>query len=243
MNTCVRVLVACAGLLLVVASKVPSALANTPLNVNLLANPGFENGPGSVSANFVPVLTYPNPTTGQWAAESSFVEGTDPNWGQLVHSGSYMMAMNGPGTSDYSQAWQNTAITGDVGDTVTVSAWFAAPQPGSVAIVDAFCFDANGNQVGTTIGQGAALSASNTWTEFSYSGTIPANTSYILTQVAYENATRVDGGNSPFAGGFVDDTSLTITPEPGTLTLLGTGAVALVGYRWHRRRAAKSAAV
>ena len=46
----------------------------------------------------------------------------------------------------------------------------------------------------------------------------------------------IDGGGSWIASDY--STRLTLIPEPGTLVLLGMGAVALLGYLWRRKRAA-----
>ena len=46
----------------------------------------------------------------------------------------------------------------------------------------------------------------------------------------------MDGGANWVASDYA--TRLTLIPEPGTLVLLGMGAVALLGYLWRRKRAA-----
>ena len=43
-------------------------------------------------------------------------------------------------------------------------------------------------------------------------------------------------GNGVLTFNFVDDGSITVVPEPGTISLFGVGLIGMLGYSWYRRR-------
>jgi len=82
-----------------------------------------------------------------------------------------------------------------------------------------------GSQI-TNVGTGLLLDANpQTWEVASVSATIPSATTWMIFQVAYNNASL--SGNA----GFADDASLTIVPTPGAAALLGLGGLALIRRR------------
>jgi hypothetical protein len=72
----------------------------------------------------------------------------------------------------------------------------------------------------------------NTWELISASNAIPIGTRWLVSQVAYQDATLlgIDGAYHP---GYVDVADMTITqiPEPATLGLLTLGGLAMYGKR------------
>jgi hypothetical protein len=245
-----------AALCLIGLATMPAAAAN------LLTNPGFESGPGSLFPGGVAILSSTNVSapytsgyaTGIWGAEnaavisSSTAAAVPPPTPQVINpnSGNYMLDMRGANTSSYSQAWQlvdvtpyQTPINGG-GVTVDFSAYFNAPlfvdstgladQP--LAEVTLQFYDSS---YLTTYQQldapGVPISGSNAqtitpliWTQIGLTGiSVPAGTSYILAQVAFDNASLTDPVNSTDYDGYVDDANLTLdnVPEPTAAGLLG----------------------
>ena len=118
---------------------------------------------------------------------------------------------------------------------------------GQVEAYDRVAFFATDNGLNqTSLGSTSSglYSLTNTpiaWQEISVNNcTIPVGTNYIVSEVGFLNSSLVV---SPFTAyspsycpGFVDNASLTVTPEPSTLALLFAGTFCLLAYVWRRRR-------
>lgn len=62
---------------------------------------------------------------------------------------------------------------------------------------------------------------------------VPSTTSYILVEVGFNNASLTTGATD--YDGYVDDANLTLsTPEPASISLLASGAIALLAMRSRR---------
>ncbi|MFZ1935180.1 MAG: PEP-CTERM sorting domain-containing protein [Thermoguttaceae bacterium] len=233
MNTRTNLIIASAGLLLAIACTTPSAEAN------LLVNPGFESGPASLTTDTV-VLNNPF-VTGQWGAENGIIE-SGPDNGVTPNSGSYMLTEY-HNSYQYTSTYQVTNVPYFPGEQATLSAWFNAPAPisGTAEAVVALSCYAGVNSWPTPlappVGQALILSAAPLWQQMSpLTITVPVGTNYIVADVGFLNSSLQDANTGVTFPGFVDDASLTITPEPSSLVLLSVGALALLGYAWRRRR-------
>ncbi len=199
-------------------------------SANLLTNAGFEvsswTGAGNVLGNF------PG-WQGVWGPEVGVITG--PSGGVSPAAGSNMLELNDDGLS-YTQAFQTVDVTSFSGlinsgtATVNASALFntVGGFTGALAIVNVSFF--SGSTYGSLISaspNGALFLDANpqTWQSASTSSLIPVGTTWMMYQVAFNNASM--GGNP----GFVDNTDLTITPAPGAIALLG-----LAGFLGRRRR-------
>lgn len=90
-----------------------------------------------------------------------------------------------------------------------------------------------GGMSGPLISQGLFLDANPaTWEPATVSGVIPVGTRWLVTQVAYNNASLLSN-NGALAGGYVDSafTEIRIVPEPTALSLAGLGVVSLLRSR------------
>jgi hypothetical protein len=229
MNTRTKLILTCAALLLTITATTPSARAN------LLVDPGFEANPLNTDAY---VINTPNPMNpGVWGVEMATITGVDG--GVTPFQGVKMLRM----TDDFqtaTQGFQAIDVTSDAalidsgGATVNMSALFTADKntPAAIgAVYVSFFTTSNYASLTTYIGNSLTLDNSNlTWQTISTSGPIPAGTRWLLSQVAYNDASLV--GNP----GYVDAADLTITPEPGTMLLLLSGMVGLLCYARRKRK-------
>jgi hypothetical protein len=69
----------------------------------------------------------------------------------------------------------------------------------------------------------SAISALNTWQQYTISGTSPAGTAY----VGVYAMNMVGAGTVSAVNVYFDDASLTVVPEPSTLALAGLGVASL----------------
>ena len=208
-----------------------AALAHTA-HANLLNNPGFEisafTGAGNVLNNFTGFQ-------GVWGVEMGGIVG--PTLGVNPASGSNMLAMTDDFIS-YTQTFQ----------AVDVSSYAALINAGNAQVDASALFDTNGGYIGAfglvnvmffsssvyssllgNSGNGTLTLDGNplSWEIASVSSLIPVNTTWVVFQVAYQNASI--GPNT----GFVDDAHLDIraVPAPGAAAL-----VALAGLVGRKRR-------
>jgi hypothetical protein len=216
------------------------AIASQQAQANLLLDPGFESGTVTTAANVLgnfPVYQ------GQWGQELASDTGPDggvtPFQGLLMHS---MSDAGGVATQTF-QVMDVTAYSALINSgsaTVNMSAMFDANQnlPAAIGGVSVSFF--TGNTYGTLtsfISNSLTLDNSpSSWQPISLSGAIPVGTTWMLAQVAYNNASLASSNGAIYPS-YVDAADLTITsvPEPATLTLLAVGGLVCAGAVWRRR--------
>ncbi len=226
MNTYANRRYARAGLLLALVAATPGAFAN------LLVDPGFELNPldtaGNVLNNFT---TY----QGIWGVESAIITGAEN--GVTPPEGVKMLRMTDDGLIA-TQGFQVTDVTSyagliDSGNAIVSASALLnvdASVPAAIGGVTVMFFSAAsyGSPIGTPItGNVNPLDVNpNTWETASVVGSIPVGTRWLVTQVAYSNASLigVDGTIHP---GYVDAADLRIVPEPASIGLLALAATAL----------------
>jgi hypothetical protein len=204
----------------VLVSVLGTASANAQ---NWLVDPGYEQNP--VISHFT-VLNNFAAQQGTWGVENSTITGLVG--GLSPAGGAKMLSMRTEGLFA-TQAWQVTDVSANpfitAGNaTFTLSALFNAENiPAARANVVMQFY--NGAGLGFEI-PGSQLSASMiidnnpvTWQPLPLSGTIPAGTTWMVSQVSFVNSTI---GAQP---GFVDDVGLQIVPSPGSLALLSIGGL------------------
>jgi hypothetical protein len=225
MNTRNNLVLLCAGLLLAFAVSSPSSGAN------LLVDPEFDGIPALNT--FGPVFGPPF-LLGQWGAESGAIVGVDdgvtPRTAQTMLAEYY--------TGSYTQTMQATDVSADpAGSTYTLSAYFNANVPAAQGFVNLSFYDALYNGVGSPVSSSAVPldSLVSTWEQKSITVTVPLTTKYIVSQVAYLDSSLA-GSDGVNHAGYVDSASLTLVPEPGTISLLGMGAFGLLAWAWRRRK-------
>ncbi len=203
-----------------------------PARANLLVDPGFEVNP---LTSYLNVLNDFPTYQGQWGVESATITGVDG--GVSPSEGSQMLRMTDDGLVT-TQAFQVTDVTAYAGlidsgaGIVTLSALLNVDSnvPAAIGGVTVLFFSAAnfGSQIGTPIISNINLdSQPGTWELAALSGGIPVNTRWLVTQVAYSNASLI-GNDGAVHPGYVDAARLIITPEPASLLLLGLGGAALL---------------
>ena len=204
-------------------------------SANLLVDPGFEVNPLTTVSN---VLNNFTTYQGQWGPESATITGVDG--GVTPAQGARMLRM----TTDFiswTQAFQVTDVTSYAalidsgGATVNVSALLNADSglSGAVGNVAVLFFSASNyaSQIGTPVSSNLTLDTlPGTWQTHAASGAVPVNTRWLVTQVAYQNASLLSADGS-YHPAYVDAADLVIVPEPATLGMLSLGALAL----WRKR--------
>jgi hypothetical protein len=230
MNARIRRIVVCAALALAVA------IGAQPARANLLVDPGFETNLLDTAAN---VLNGFTAYQGVWGVENGTIVFAQN--GVTPFQGAKMLRMDDDGLVA-TQGFQVTDLSSYAGlidsgaGIANLSALFNVDkgvQAAAAAVYLQFFSAANyGSQIGSYIGTGLTLDSSDiTWQTISVSGGIPVGTRWLLSQVAYSDASLlgIDGVVHP---GYVDAADLTVTPEPASLVLLLLGA----GSMWMRRR-------
>jgi hypothetical protein len=207
---------------LLVAAAAPCAMAN------LLVDPGFESNPlnslGTVLSNFTVYQ-------GVWGVEAATITGVDG--GVTPAGGVKMLRMVDDGLVA-TQAVQMTDVSSYTGvinngaGIVSLAALFNVDKnvPAAVGGVTIAFFSAGnfGSLIGGPITSNLNPLDANagTWETASLTVPIPVGTKWIMSQVAYSNASLL--GNP----GYVDDADLRIVPTPSSLALLAiAGGVGL----------------
>ena len=215
-----------------VALAASALLTTSDASANILSNPGFESLSSTTAAN---VLNNFTGFQNVWGIEVGSITG--PALGVTPASGARMLGMTDDGLT-YTQTFQAvdvssySALINSGNANVNASALFNTNGGyiGAFAIVNVMFFSGStfGSMLGNS-GNGALnLDANpNTWESASITAAIPVNTTWVVYQVAYQNASI--GNNT----GFVDQAYMDITavPAPGALALLG-----LAGLTARRRR-------
>lgn len=231
MNTRSYRIVACTALAVAATVFAPSAQAN------LLVDPGFEVNPLTTYTN---VLNNFAGYQGQWGVEVATITGVDG--GVTPVEGVKMLRMTDDGLVA-TQGFQATDVTSYAalidsgGAIVNLGALLNVDQnvPAASGGVTVLFFSAAnwGSQIGSPlIGNTALDSSPATWELASVSGAVPVSTRWLVTQVAYSNASLI-GNDGAVHPGYVDAARLTITPEPAALALLAVGGLLIT----RRRRA------
>ncbi|MCE9619236.1 MAG: hypothetical protein K8R92_04940 [Planctomycetes bacterium] len=206
-------------------------------NANLLVNPGFEV---NSTTSYVNVLTNFTGFQGIWGPEVGTITG--PNGGVIPAGGVQMMKLDDDGLS-YTQCFQTTDVSSYSASInagiaqATLQALFTTGQTlnGSIAAVSLQFFGgaSYGTQIGTGISFAMPLDGSAaTWQNVLVTGMIPVGTTWILSQVMYNNASLLASDGVVYSG-YVDDADLDIrlVPAPGAF-----GLVTLAGAFAARRR-------
>ena len=213
----------------------PIAASGTPTQANLLVDPSFEanalTGYANVLTNFVGYQ-------GVWGAENGAITGFEN--GVTPAQGFKMLRMDDDGLAT-TQAFQVTDVTSYAG---AIDAGAASLSLNALFNVDAFVpaavggvyiqfFGAAnyGSQIGTGLAAPLALdSQDTTWETAALTTTVPVGTRWLLSQVYYSNASLI-GNDGTVHPGYVDAADLRLVPEPSTLGLLATGALAMLRRR------------
>jgi len=222
--------------LLAIAALV--SISSTASAVNVLTEPSFELNPLTTLSN---VLTNIPAFQGQWGHENSTIW-TGPDGFVNPDSFSRMLKVDLGG--NYSQTGQCIDVSAyaadiDAGNVlVAMGAMFNADLPAADGSASLSFIDSSGlfgNFTGPDLATGnVTLDAlASTWQPIGLGNTMPAGTRWLFFQVAYRDATLIDGqGQSGF--GYVDSAivDVMVVPEPTTLV-----ALSLVGMLALRRRA------
>ena len=212
-------------------------LAAAPLaSANLLVDPGFESNPLDTINN---VLNNFTTYQGVWGVEAATITGIDN--GVTPAQGAKMLRMTDDGAVatqavQFTDVSSYSALINSGSGIANLSGLFDvdAHVPAAIGGVTIAFF--SGPSFGSIIG-GPITSNINTldsnpatWETASLSVPIPLGTTWIMSQVAYDNASLL-GNDGVLHPGYVDATRLNIVPTPASAALL-----ALAGSIGLRRR-------
>lgn len=216
----------------VIRSATASAIvmsAASAASANILIDPSFENNPLD---NYLNVLNNFPAYQGVWGVENASISGAVG--GVVPPDGVKMLCMLDDGLT-VTQAWQVTDVSANPfipsgTATFTLEAEFNVQNiPAARASVVMQFFSGPGLGFEIPASQLVASltldNAAGTWETISLSGTIPASTTWMASQVSYVNSTL---GGQP---GYVDMGDLTILPAPGSVALLGAGGLIVARRR------------
>jgi hypothetical protein len=230
MNTRTKLVLTCASLLLAITTSTPSAMAN------LLVDPEFDGTPPLL---LMSAVWPPSGSSiyGAWGAENGAIVGVDD--GVTPLTAKTMLAEYTTSSGGYTQTAQVTDVSSyPASSTFTLSAYFNVNNfvPAAHAFVNLSFFDASYASLGGPPSSGLILDTNvSTWEQISLTTIEPLNTKYVVSQVLYDENT-LPGIDGVVHAGYVDSASLTVVPEPGTIALLGMGAIGLLACAWRRRR-------
>ena len=218
------------------ASLIITAFIAISAQANILVDPGFESNPLTTALN---VLNNFPTYQGQWGPEAATIV-TAEN-GVTPIQGVRMLRM--VNTGSYTQAFQITDVTASAGlidsgnALVNLTAQFNVDKALSAALgvvsLTFFTTSTYASNIPPYLTASLTLDNSDsTWQPISLSIPVPVGTRWLLTQVAYQDATLlgIDGQYHP---GYVDaaDTTISQIPEPATMALLGLGSLGLLRQR------------
>lgn len=220
---------------LMMISFICAALIAASAKANLLVDPSFEANPLTTATN---VLNFFATYQGIWGQENSTIVVAEN--GITPAQGVNMLRMDYTGS--YTQTFQVTDVTSYAalidsgGAVVNMNALFNVDKgvPAALGALGVSFFSGNyyGSLTGSFTGSLTLDNSPNTWESISASNAIPIGTRWLVSQVAYQDATLlgIDGLYHP---GYVDAADLTITqiPEPATIGLLSLGALGFLRKR------------
>jgi len=230
MNSRTNRILVCAVLVAAVAASAQSARAN------LLVDPGYEVNALTSASN---VLNNFAGFQGIWGAEVGAIVGAEN--GVTPPEGVQMLRMDDDGLVA-TQTFQVTDVTAyagliDSGNAVVgLSALFNvdAHVPAAVGGVTVLFFSAAnfGSQIGSpiTANLNTLDALPSTWESASAGGPVPIGTRWLVSQVAYGNASLI-GDDGVIHPGYVDIADLRLLPEPATIGLVVVAATALIRRR------------
>ena len=194
---------------------------------------GWDFGTGADDANDVGFDTYNHTTNVYYAGDpipASYSPGDNYGWKWGAENGS----------GQFGTATQIVDVAGDAGSSYRFSAWLSAYTQNddyatinlawaddSGAIASDLTFDGsnNSNVVQNADGTGPGDWTLDNWSLYVAEGTVPADATSAIVTIA-GNALTTNGNDA-----YVDLVSLDIRPipEPGSIALLGLGAITLLG--------------
>jgi len=193
----------------------------TAVHAELLSNAGFESGlTGWTGAGAVMQSSYNYAASTQTVVTNALLARSGTNYLQVGNYASW-------GSWGYSMAYQDVTVTGAVGKTYNLSAYFmddwgGAGTQGAVSSILKLEFWGTGGKLLTTIVGPTSISKDWNlgWQLLSLSGIAPAKTGKIRAVVGQ--------GSTLDEQLRIDDVSLVqVVPEPITLALLGFGGLFL----------------
>ena len=198
------------------------SLATPLLGANLLVNPGFE----------APITFDGPPFVGSWegfngGGASAFNTTAQPRTGAQSLGLSITATPN-----TFAGAFQDVGgLT--AGTLLSVDGWHASPSSPLSLVVEVrieWRNSVSDTEISRTLNANPIPSAA--YTEFGFNAAVPAGADTARLVYAIQSFSTAPLGNGTV---YMDDISLTVVPEPASMTLLGLGGLALVTMR--RRRA------